>query len=71
MLKYIGKAFIVGIPARDLTDEEAEKYGKFTLIQSGLYEEVFSAEKPRKKNLKETAKQADKDSAEVNDHAWN
>lgn len=59
MLKYIGKAFIVGVPARDLTDEEARRFGVKRLVATGLYEEV------RKKNFKETVKQADEDSAEV------
>ncbi len=38
MLKYIGKGFIVGIPARDLTNEEVKKHGgvKF-LLSTGLY----------------------------------
>jgi len=65
MLHYIGSSFIIGIPARDLTDDEAKKYGKSALIKSGLYKEAFTAEKPRKKNFKETTKQADVDSAEV------
>lgn len=40
MLIYVGKgAFIVDIPARDLTDEEVKKYGKKYLLKSGLYVE--------------------------------
>ena len=65
MLRYVGKSFMVGIPARDLTDNEAEFYGRVTLVKSGLYVEVPSVERPRKKNLRETVKQADEDSAEV------
>ena len=44
MLKYIGKGFIVGIPARDLSDDDVKKYGgeKF-LLSLGLYT------KPKKK----------------------
>ena len=44
MLKFIGKGFIPGIPARDLTDDEVKKYGgvKF-LVGTGLFE------KPKKK----------------------
>jgi len=68
MLKYVGKSFIIGIPARDLTDDEVELYGKSTLIGTGLYEEVLTAEKPRKSKLKETEKQAE-ESAEVK-HGW-
>jgi hypothetical protein len=39
MLRYNGKGFMVGIPARDLTDDEVKKYGgaKF-LLSLGLYE---------------------------------
>lgn len=46
MLKYIGKGFIPGIPARDLNDDEVKKYGgvKF-LVGTGLFE------KPKKKKL--------------------
>lgn len=38
-LKYrTGKGFIRGIPARDLTDEEVEKFGGAPiLVQTGLY----------------------------------
>lgn len=64
MLRYIGKGFIRDIPARDLTEAEAEKYGIEGLVRSGLYEEV-TVEKPHKKKLKETVEQADEDSAEV------
>jgi len=40
-LKYIGQAFIPGIPARDLSDEEVEEYGgEAFLVGSGLYEKV-------------------------------
>ena len=41
-LKYdcLHAHFIVGVPARDLTDEEVEQYGgKDTLLASGVYVE--------------------------------
>lgn len=47
MYKYLGGGFIVGIPARDLTDEEARPY----LKKSGflkLYKKVEPA-KPKAK----------------------
>jgi len=44
MLKYRGKRAIIGVPARDLTDEEVERYGRARLLASGLY----YAEKPKK-----------------------
>ena len=38
MLRYTGAGFVVGIPARDLTDEEIEQYGGVeVLLQTGLY----------------------------------
>jgi hypothetical protein len=47
MLKYIGKGFIVGIPAKDLTDDEVKKYGGVkVLLSTGLFE------KPKKKQVK-------------------
>ena len=40
MLKYLGKGFIPGVPARDLTEEEAQQYGgRLALIRSGLYKD--------------------------------
>lgn len=40
MLKYVGNGWIHGVPARDLTDEEAKFYGVKQLIDSGLYVKV-------------------------------
>ena len=41
MLKYKGNGALVGVPARDLTDEEVEAYGgERVLLASGLYEKV-------------------------------
>lgn len=40
MWKYNGKGFIVGIPARDLTDEEAKQYGITHKRNFGLYKKV-------------------------------
>ena len=40
MFKYLHNGFIPGIPARDLTDKEAEQFGKARLKKSGLYQEV-------------------------------
>ena len=46
MLKYIGKGFLPGIPARDLNDIEVQKYGgvKF-LIGTGLFEKPIEKRK--------------------------
>lgn len=47
MLKYIGKGFIPGIPARDIRDDEIEKLGgEEFLLGTGLFE------KPKKKRVK-------------------
>lgn len=62
MLRYIGKAFIVGVPARDLTDEELTRFNKRRLLDSGLYIEV--REKKVKKKYQETEKQSDSESEE-------
>ena len=40
MWKYLGKAAQIGIPARDLTDEEAEKYGLKRVKACGLYKHI-------------------------------
>ena len=37
MWKYNGNGFIVGIPARDLSDEEAKKIGIDRVKKCGLY----------------------------------
>ena len=63
-MKYIGNGFIVGVPARDLTDEEVMQYGRRRLLDSGLYTEV-------KKSRKETQREAGLPPAEVNDNARN
>jgi len=39
-LRWLGQAWIGGIPARDLSAEEAERYGYEQLIESGLYEPI-------------------------------
>ena len=45
-MRYVGKASIHGIPARDLTDREVEKHGGAALLEStGLYELVQSGQK--------------------------
>jgi hypothetical protein len=40
-LRYLGGGWLMGVPARDLTAEEADKHGGAGyLIESGLYEPV-------------------------------
>jgi hypothetical protein len=41
-MKYIGKGFIPGIPARDLTNSEVKYFGKDRLLASKLYVEILS-----------------------------
>ena len=43
-LRWLGQAWIGGIPARDLSAEEAEQYGYEQLIESGLYEPIETKE---------------------------
>ena len=50
MLKYIGPGYIVGIPARDLTDDELKKLNLKELIQSGIYTEVTHGNRSIKKD---------------------
>ncbi len=49
MLKYTGKGFLAGVPAKDLTDEQAKQYGVKRLLESGLYTKIKD-----KKTVKET-----------------
>jgi len=47
-LKYVGGAFLPGVPARDLTREEADSHGVAWLLTSGLYVRVSQpVEKPK------------------------
>jgi hypothetical protein len=39
MLIYTGPGYVVGVPARNLTDEEVERYGKDYLLTLGIYKE--------------------------------
>lgn len=45
-LKFVGGGSLDGVPARDLTQEEAERLGVSRLLESGLYVRV--EEKMRK-----------------------
>lgn len=40
MWKYLGGAFLPGIPARDLTDEEVKEYGLAKIKKSNLYKHI-------------------------------
>jgi len=44
-LRYIGGGFIPKIPARDLSAEEAKKFGIEKLIKSGLYKDLYPPER--------------------------
>lgn len=45
-LRYLGGGFLFHIPARDLTEEEVEKYGgEKALLKTGLYERVEQSKK--------------------------
>jgi hypothetical protein len=60
MLKYKGGGFIPDVPARDLTDDEANAYGIESLLTSGLYERV---EPKAKKEVKTEDTNGRKDTA--------
>ena len=48
-MKYIGTSWKRGIPARNLSAEEVEKYGGSELLEkSGLYEVVKSPKRKKK-----------------------
>ena len=52
-LIYIGKGFLPGIPARDLSAEDVKKYGgKSALLDTGLYAEPEKKVKPTKTQRK-------------------
>jgi hypothetical protein len=40
MLKYVGNGSLADIPARDLTDDEVERFGEAFLLSTGLYVKV-------------------------------
>lgn len=46
----VGSGFYVGVPARDLSDEEVKHYGRDFLLSLGLYEEVAKLQKQVKKD---------------------
>ena len=53
-MKYkVGSGFYIGIPARDLSDDEVEHYGREFLLSLGLYEEVEKPQKQVKKDKQE------------------
>jgi hypothetical protein len=66
MYRYLGGGFVPGVPARNLTNDEAEYYGVYRLIRSGLY--VSGPENTpivpvddKKKNRKNANKKAEKE----------
>ena len=44
-LRYKGGGFIPKVPSRDLSAEEAHKFGIERLIKSGLYEDLYPPER--------------------------
>jgi hypothetical protein len=50
MLRYIGKGFLPGIPARNLSKAEVKKYGGVTyLVSTGLFIEPVKEKKVKAK----------------------
>lgn len=56
-LTYVGGGFFAGVPARDLTEEEAKQYGRAQLLRSGLYVEA-GPDEPKAKPQPAENKQA-------------
>ena len=50
-MKYIGKGFIPGIPARNLTLAEVKRFGKEYLLSTGLYVEKLSVKEKVKEAI--------------------
>lgn len=49
MLRYIGPGYLLGVPARDLTDEETARFGAERLVATGLYVAVEDkVERPKR-----------------------
>lgn len=54
-MKYIGKGkFLVGVPARDLSEAEVSRFGRQILLDSGLYEEEAKPQPQRLRSRKVT-----------------
>jgi hypothetical protein len=47
-MKYKGNGFFVNVPARDLSADEVQRFGREFLLSLGLYEEVETP-KPKTK----------------------
>ena len=51
-LRYTGRGFLPGFPARDLTDEEVEQWGgRDALTATGAYEEKADPKSGRDKKI--------------------
>ena len=48
VMKWKGNGFYVNVPARDLSAEEVERFGRDFLLSLGLYEEI---EQPKPKRI--------------------
>ncbi len=69
-MKYKGNGFYVGVPARDLTAVEVERYGKEFLLGLGLYDEVITF-KPKLKTKVEKPPEAEAtDTWHEEDELW-
>ena len=48
IVKYVGTGFLPGVPARDMTNDEAREYNISRLLKSGLYQIQRPKRQPRK-----------------------
>ena len=54
-MKYVGEGkFIPGVPARDLSEEEVERFGAKLLADSGLYEKTASGRSRKREETPQT-----------------
>ena len=57
-MKYIGIGFsVVGVPARDLSADEVDKFGEAFLLKSGLYEKAAPIKTKKQKPVENRKEQ--------------
>ena len=59
-LRYVGSSFLPGVPARDLSREEADRHGVTWLLKSGLYARVPPGDGARVKSPEKPKASEDK-----------
>jgi hypothetical protein len=57
-MKWLGNGFYLGVPARDLSAQEVERFGRDFLLALGLYKEINPPKPKRAKEPKLEPEQA-------------